>query len=224
MINAIVTDIEGTTSSLSFVKDTLFPYARAHLAEFVRSHINHPDIISVLSETRRLIEKALSTEQVIELLIQWIDEDKKATPLKTLQGLIWADGYQKGAFKGHLYLDAAENLIAWKKQGLSLYVYSSGSVQAQKLLFSHTDYGDLTPLFSGYFDTHVGGKKEPESYRIIAEKIGLPPDELLFLSDIEDELDAAQTAGFKTVWLTRNSQPNEVATHCQVRNFNQIKF
>lgn len=159
MIKAIVTDIEGTTSSLAFVKEVLFPYARANLADYVRCNIAQEQVKKIVAATGQEINAELDTEQSISQLIQWIDEDKKVTPLKSLQGLIWEAGYQQGDFKGHIYPDAVENLKKWKAKGLDLYVYSSGSVQAQKLLFAHTDYGDLTPLFSGYFDTLIGGKK-----------------------------------------------------------------
>ena len=185
MIKAIVTDIEGTTSSLAFVKEVLFPYARANLADYVRRNIAQEQVKKIMVATCQEINAELDTEQSISQLIQWIDEDKKVTPLKSLQGLIWEAGYQQGDFKGHIYPDAVENLKKWKAKGLDLYVYSSGSVQAQKLLFAHTDYGDLTPLFSGYFDTLIGVKKEAESYSNIAKNIDIPPEHLLFLSDIK---------------------------------------
>ncbi|MGZ5527025.1 MAG: acireductone synthase [Methylomonas sp.] len=222
MIKAIVTDIEGTTSSILFVKDVLFPYARANLADYVRCHEHDPQVKPLLDDVRKEVGSELSLEQVIAQLIQWIDEDKKVTPLKSLQGLIWEAGYRQGDFKGHLYPDAAEKLRAWKADGLDLYVYSSGSVYAQKLLFGHTEYGDLMPLFSGYFDTHIGGKREKQSYDHIAEQLAIPADQLLFLSDIKEELDAAKAAGFETIWLVRDSAPDPQAEHRQVNNFNQI--
>lgn len=224
MIKAIVTDIEGTTSSLSFVKDVLFPYARANLAGYVHQHAEEPQVQTLLDDARVEAGAELTIEQLIALFIQWIDEDKKVTPLKSLQGLIWEDGYRQGDFKGHIYPDAAECLKTWKAQGLDLYVYSSGSVYAQKLLFAHTAYGDLTPLFSGYFDTHIGGKKEPQSYRNIAEQIAVPAAQLLFLSDIKEELDAAHEAGFNTYWLIRDGAVDSQAAHRQVSNFEQIKL
>ena len=224
MIKAIVTDIEGTTSSLSFVKDVLFPYARANLADFIRRHKDESLVKKLLDDSCKEIGTELDTEQLIAQLIQWIAEDKKVTPLKSLQGLIWEAGYQKGDFKGHVYPDAAAYLKTWKAKGLDLYVYSSGSVYAQKLLFSNTESGDLTPLFSGYFDTHIGGKKEQESYCKIAGQLGTPADQLLFLSDIKEELDAARKAGFKTIWLTRDSVPDPQAEHRQVSSFNQISI
>lgn len=224
MIKAIVTDIEGTTSSILFVKDVLFPYARANLADYVRRHSDDPQVKPLLEEVCKEVGSELSTEQNIAQLIQWIDEDKKVTPLKSLQGLIWEAGYRQGDFKGHVYPDAAANLNAWKAKGLDLYVYSSGSVYAQKLLFSHTEYGDLTPLFSGYFDTHIGGKQEKTSYDNIAGQLAMPANRLLFLSDIKEELDAAKAAGFETVWLTRDSAPDPKAEHRQVSSFDQISL
>ena len=133
------------------------------------------------------------------------DEDKKITSLKALQGMIWKAGYQQGDFKGHVYPDAVECLKAWKAKGIDLYVYSSGSEQAQQLLFAYTDYGDLTPLFSGYFDTRIGHKRDPVSYKNIADKTGFPTGQLLFLSDIIEELDAAQSVGYKTAEINREA-------------------
>ena len=223
-IKAIVTDIEGTTSSLSFVKEVLFPYARANLADYVRHHTEEPQVKKLLEETCKEAGAELNTEQSITQLIQWLDEDKKVTALKSLQGLIWEAGYQKGDFKGHVYPDAAPYLKAWKAKGLDLYVYSSGSVHAQKLLFAHTEYGDLTPHFSGYFDTRIGGKKEQESYNKIAKQLDIPTDQLLFLSDIKEELDAAKAAGFQTLWLVRDSTPDPKTEHRQVSNFDHIDW
>jgi len=223
MIKVILTDIEGTTSSLSFVKDILFPYARAHLAGYVGAHRDNPEVRRCLDDVRVLAGAALTDAQVVEQLIRWIDEDRKITPLKTLQGLIWESGYQSGAFQGHVYADAADNLRAWKQRGVRLFVYSSGSVYAQKLIFGHTAFGDLTPLFEGYFDTTIGGKREADSYRKIAAAINVPPQDILFLSDIKEELDVATAAGMQTVWLVRDGAIDVHATHRQVRDFNAIE-
>ena len=224
MTKAILTDIEGTTSSLSFVKDVLFPYARERMAEYVRQHAQELSVKKELEEVRRLSGINLNNSEIIEQLIRWIDEDKKITPLKSLQGMIWENGYKNGDFKGHVYEDAARNLKKWKQAGLKLYVFSSGSVQAQKLLFAHTDYGDLTPLFSGYFDTTIGNKREENSYRKITESIGTPPGEILFLSDIREELDAARSAGMPVTWLLRDGALDPNATLRQVQNFDEILF
>lgn len=224
MIKAIVTDIEGTTSSLSFVKDVLFPYARQHLHDFIRKH-QHEEVVKVLlDDARSLVNSNADTEQLIEQFIDWIDRDQKITPLKSLQGLIWEDGYRQGAFKGHVYVDAVECLRNWKDQGHELYIYSSGSVHAQKLLFAHTEFGDLTPLFSGYFDTHIGGKREAASYQAIIKHINQPADSVVFLSDIKEELDAARSAGLQTVWLVREQTPDPQADHRQVISFSDIQL
>ncbi|TPQ24299.1 acireductone synthase [Methylomonas koyamae] len=224
MIEAIVTDIEGTTSSLSFVKDVLFPYARQHLPAFVAEHCADPEVKALLDDANRLAGGQLEQAALIEQFIAWIDADQKITPLKSLQGLIWLDGYQNGDFTGHVYPDAVRNLGAWQERGLKLYVYSSGSVQAQKLLFGYSDFGDLTPLFSGYFDTRIGGKREAESYRKIADELGLPAAQILFLSDIKEELDAARIAGFATRWLVRDQTADAGADHPQAADFDAIRF
>jgi enolase-phosphatase E1 len=222
MIKAIVTDIEGTTSSLSFVKDVLFPYARQHLPAFIRQHHADDEIAALLADARQIVGKELDLEQVIQQFIAWLDADQKITPLKSLQGLIWQAGYQQGDFKGHIYADAAEQLTQFKQQGYALYIYSSGSVYAQKLLFSKSDFGDLTPLFSGYFDTNIGGKRDTASYQRIAAQIQFSGAEILFLSDIKEELDAAQQAGFATYWLVRDQLPDPQASHRQISDFTGI--
>jgi enolase-phosphatase E1 len=222
MIRAILTDIEGTTTSVSFVFEVLFPYARAHMAEFLAAHADEPAVREQLAAVSREADRRLTDAQATELLVRWIDEDRKLTPLKALQGMIWEDGYRRGAFTGHVYPDAVRNLRAWHDAGIALYVYSSGSVQAQQLLFGHSDAGDLTPLFAGYFDTRVGNKREPASYRAITERIGVPAGEILFLSDIREELDAARAAGLQTTWLVRDGRPDPTAAHPQVADFDGI--
>ena len=221
-IVAIVTDIEGTTSSLSFVKDVLFPYAREHLSDFVRAHRRDVTVKKALDEARAIAGERLDENELIEQLHRWIDEDRKITPLKTLQGMIWKAGYERGELKGHIYEDAVERLRKWKEAGIRLYVFSSGSVLAQRLLFAHTAHGDLTPLFSGYFDTTIGAKKDPAAYRRIAAQTGLNAPDMLFLSDVKEELDAAQTAGMKTVWFVREGSLQPNAIHPQVRNFSAV--
>ncbi len=195
-IRAILTDIEGTTSSIAFVADVLFPYARKALPAYVAAHAEA--VAPILDQVR-----AIEPDDPVETLLRWIDEDRKATPLKTLQGWIWAEGYAAGAFKGHVYTDAAEALRAWRQAGYRLYVYSSGSIEAQKLIFGHSDQGDLAPLFSGWFDTTTGGKREAASYTKIAEAIGEAPAAILFLSDMQAELDAAAAVGLRTQLVDR---------------------
>lgn len=223
MIRAIVTDIEGTTSDIQFVHQVLFPYARQHLAAYVRE--NHADE-SVAAALNAVREESgapqASLEELITTLTNYIDQDRKSPGLKALQGMIWRAGYVEGQFTGHLYPDVLPAFERWQQQGIGLYVYSSGSVAAQKLLFGYSDEGDLTSLFSGYFDTGVGAKREAQSYRNIAEKIGLAPASLLFLSDIHQELDAAADAGWHTVQLIRGEADN-ASRHHQVNDFSQIK-
>jgi enolase-phosphatase E1 len=222
-IQAILTDIEGTTTSLSFVKDVLFPYADQHMQDFVVAHRTDPAVAKLVDDVRMEVGKPnLSLAEAIAQLRQWIAEDKKVTPLKAIQGLMWEEGYRKGAFTGHVYEDAVRNLLCWHDLGLKLYIYSSGSVHAQKLLFGYSDAGDLTPLFSGYFDTHIGHKREAEAYRRIVEAIGLPAGQVLFLSDIREELDAAQQAGLKTCCLVRENQPVDGLQHPWIKNFDEI--
>jgi len=222
MIRAIVTDIEGTTSSIRFVHDVLFPYARAHLREYVLAHVGDSEVAAQLDAVREVVGAQLNTEEVIQQLLQWIEEDRKVTPLKALQGLIWEQGYRDGDFHGHIYEDAVENLKRWHSQGIRLYIYSSGSVYAQKLLFGHTEYGDLTPLFYGYFDTNIGAKQETSSYQHIVNALKIPADEILFLSDVKAELDAASEAGLQTRWLVREDKPSDTAAYTQVTDFDAI--
>jgi enolase-phosphatase E1 len=224
MIRAILTDIEGTTSSLSFVKDVLFPYSRERMADFVRARADDPEVKALLDEVSSLAGRPLGIDEAIGQLIGWIDEDRKIGPLKALQGMIWEEGYRNGDFFGHVYEDAVRKLREWKAAGLALYVFSSGSVQAQKLLFTHTEHGDLTPLFSGYFDTRTGSKQEAEPYREIARQVGLPPEQLLFLSDIDGELDAARKAGFATCKLARAAVAPLPGSFSQVSDFDAINI
>ena len=220
-----MTDIEGTTSSLSFVKDVLFPYAREHVADYVRAHATEAVVAEQLHAVSQEAGRELTLDESCDLLVQWIGEDRKITPLKTLQGMIWEAGYRNGDFTGHMYEDAVRNLKLWHEKGIRLFVYSSGSVYAQKLLFNFTDYGDLTPLFTGYFDTHTGHKQETSSYEIIASEIGERAGDILFLSDVKEELDAARAAGMQTRWLVRDVETvDTTAAHLQVRDFDAISL
>ena len=217
-IKAILTDIEGTTSAVSFVFDVLFPYAARHLPGFVSEHAAEPAVAEQVEAVRRESgEPEASVERVVAILLEWIAKDRKATPLKALQGMVWEQGYRAGQLKGHVYPDAVEALRRWHAEGYRLYVYSSGSIQAQKLIFGCSEAGDLSPLFSGYFDTTSGPKREAGSYRRIVEAIGLPAEEVLFLSDVVQELDAAREAGLPTIGLAREG--GELAGHPTVASF-----
>jgi enolase-phosphatase E1 len=199
----VLTDIEGTTSSISFVHDVLFPYSRAALPGFVREHGDEPEVRQWLDRAAVDAGGVCQDEVIVEVLQGWIDEDRKHPALKALQGMIWAEGYQGADYKAHVYPDAARALRGWHAGGHTLAVYSSGSVPAQKLLFGHSSEGDLSPLFSAWFDTAVGGKREAASYQNIVAQLGVPAHEIVFLSDVVEELDAAREAGLRTVLLDR---------------------
>lgn len=201
-IRAIVTDIEGTTTPIAFVHEVLFPYARARLAEFCADHQTDTAVAGALASVRSE-SGAQSLDETIAVLLRWMDEDRKAGPLKTLQGLIWQAGYEAGVLKGQVYEDAAALLLCWQSQGLKLYVYSSGSVAAQKLIFGYSDKGDLTSLFSGYFDTAVGAKVDAGSYAAIAKAINIAPGDILFLTDMPAEVAAARAAGLHVAQIDR---------------------
>jgi len=201
-VRAILTDIEGTTSSLAFVKDVLFPYARNALPSFVKAHGS--EIKDIVADIASVVGKPhLTTQETIDTLLQWMDEDRKVTPLKTLQGIMWKRGYESGELRSHVYEDAVRALRQWHTAGLKIYVYSSGSIAAQKLLFSHTPHGDLSRLFSGYFDTTTGPKLESGSYEKIAASVSLPAGSIVFLSDHAGETQAAASAGLQTVLVAR---------------------
>jgi enolase-phosphatase E1 len=218
-VRAVLTDIEGTTTSLGFVKEELFPFARQHLREYVTSHA--PEIADITAEVAAVAGVGgLDTDETIDILVRWMDEDRKATPLKKLQGMIWRSGYESGRLRAHVYPDAVQALRKWYAAGVRLYVYSSGSVEAQRLLFSHTADGDLTPLFSGYFDTTTGSKLETRSYEEIARSISLPVHAVVFISDHPGETKAAAAAGMPTVLMEREQRGG--ATGVEARSFDDI--
>lgn len=205
-LKVILTDIEGTTTDISFVHDVLFPYSAQHLSAWVGNHLELPITQDILQQVKEITGKSnLDVEGCISQLMSWQSEDKKITPLKTLQGLIWQEGYDKGELSAHVYPDAVEYLKKWYDAGLTLAVYSSGSIAAQKLLFGNTSVGDLTSLFSSYFDTTTGSKKESQSYVAIANELSVLPQEILFLSDSLQELVAASAANLNVCGLNRDA-------------------
>ena len=227
-MTTILTDIEGTTSGISFVKDVLFPYARRALPGFVREHGGEPEVRRWLDVVATEHGAMCDDAMIVETLQGWIDEDRKHTALKALQGMVWEAGYRDGDFTAPLYPDVAPALRAWREAGHRLAVYSSGSVPAQKLLFAHTDAGDLVPLFDAFFDTEVGGKRDAASYAEIARRLGEAPGDIVFLSDVVAELDAARAAGMRTVLLDRREdypQPRSgdaTNGHARVESFSAI--
>lgn len=203
-VSAVLLDIEGTIASQRYVAEVMFPYARAHLAEFVAAHRGQADVEAALDETKRL---AGDNRDPVETLLSWIDEDRKAPPLKTLQGLIWDAGFRDGTLKGHIYADALKELTDWHARKIPLYIYSSGSVKAQHQFYQYNEAGDLRYLFSGHYDTAIGPKVESTSYRRIADEIGVDPKTLLFLTDNERECEAADGAGLPVVQVVREETP-----------------
>lgn len=222
----ILTDIEGTTSSISFVAEELFPYFRNHIADLLALKEN-PVVQEAFGQTVQLAqsedgETLANDTEIMEKLRQWSIEDRKITPLKTLQGVLWDKGYRDGVLKGHVYPEVPACLKKWKEEGVTLGVFSSGSVSAQKLIFGYSVAGDLTPCFSNYFDTNTGGKREAETYEKIAGILNLNPGEILFLSDIVEELQAADSKGFQTIQLTR--EETAPSWKQAVASFDEIVF
>ncbi|MFT8895831.1 MAG: acireductone synthase [Acetobacter sp.] len=197
--SVILLDIEGTTLPVSFVHKVLFPYARKALPDLIQDRANDPAIIAALAETKRLSPD----REPLDQLMAWMDEDAKVGPLKALQGIAWADGYASGALIADLFPDVPPALRAWSDAGLTLAVYSSGSAPAQRLIYTHTTDGDLTSLFSAFLDLEMGGKKDAESYRRILSKMNWKASDVLFVSDVVAELDAATAAGLRTCQMVR---------------------
>ena len=217
---AVVLDIEGTVGSIRFVKDVLFPFARSRLRPFVLAHRTQPEVVGLLDAVRAETGVA-DLDGQIDQLERWSDADRKITPLKALQGLVWAGGYASGELVAHLYDDALAALQRWAAARLPVYIYSSGSIAAQKLYFAHTRAGDLTPGLAGYFDTTTGPKQEAASYRRIAAAIGRPAGDLLFLSDVAAELEAAAAAGFQAVQV-RREPPVDGLFEPSITTFDQL--
>ncbi len=232
-LKALLFDNEGTTSSIAFVHEVLFPFARTHALRFLTSHWHNPDILAlgkkILEEAREMIKGTepnlgLPTPDLIfQAVCQLMDCDAKVSGLKQLQGLIWQEGYSAKRIQTHLYPDVAKALTRFKENGFRLFIYSSGSIQAQKLYFQNTIYGDLLSLFDGHFDTTIGNKMESQSYTNISKFIGLNPSEICFFSDAVKEISAAQKACMKTVWVVRpGNGVSDAPEGPQVSNFEEL--
>ncbi|PWT87688.1 MAG: acireductone synthase [Acidobacteria bacterium] len=216
-ILVVVCDIEGTTTSLAFVQQVLFPLSRKEIGAFVDSNWESELIGKLRPEI-----SPFTKENVIQTLHSWIDSDLKHPVLKEIQGRIWKNGFESGEIRGHVYPDVPENFRKWQARAVRIAIFSSGSVQAQQLIFRYSDAGDLTKYIDAYFDTWVGTKKDPNSYSKIAIRLNVDPANVLFLSDVEVELDAAQTAGMKTIQVLREGViPGK---HQKVRSFDDIKL
>lgn len=208
-MKAALLDIEGTIGDIAFVRDVLFPFARARVTETLKARWNEPEVAATVAGAREATGRALTTPgEASAQFLAWMDEDKKVTPLKALQGIIWREGYASGELKAHLYPDAVDAIRAWHRHGVQVFIYSSGSVDAQKLYLAHSVAGDLMPLIDGYFDTTTGAKGDPASYTKIATAIGIEPFEMTFFSDAPAETDAAHTAGVPIYRLDRTKAPS----------------
>jgi enolase-phosphatase E1 len=232
-IAAVLLDIEGTTTSISFVYDVLFPYAAARLDEYCSRPDPEPELAAALARLKaEYDEEATGTSlppfgpfgNGAGYARRLMAEDRKSTGLKLLQGVIWEEGYRSGALRGHVFPDVPDALAAWRAAGIRLRVFSSGSVKAQQLLFGHTEHGDLTPLFEGFHDTTTGPKRAPGSYAAIAAAFGLFAGRILFLSDVREELDAAAAAGMHTGLLVRpGNRPVAPGGHAVYRSLAELE-
>ncbi len=221
---AALVDIEGTVGSIAFVRDVLFPYARDRMDAYVHTHREEPWMRAILDDAAH--EAGLDPHDlpaILAALHRWAEDDVKVTPLKALQGRIWVEGFESSGIRGHLYDDAVDALHRFHDAGTALYLYSSGSIAAQRLLFGHTIAGDLLHLFRGFYDTTIGGKREAASYERILGEIDVAPNETIFFSDNAAELDAAREVGIQTVQLARPQDGTAPSTaHTSVASFAEI--
>jgi len=221
---AILLDIEGTTTPVAFVYEVLFPYARKNLEDYVRAHSRGPGLEADLA--RLSIEQAADPEQTdaspIEYLLWLMDRDRKSTALKAIQGKIWEDGYRSGSLQGSVYDDVPRAFERWTREERRIAIFSSGSVLAQRLLFSHTPFGDLMSFIEEYFDTTVGSKKEAESYTKISRGLRLEASEILFVSDVVDELEAAKAAGMETALCVRSPSKDSPQWLRTIHSFDEL--
>lgn len=238
-IITLLLDIEGTTTPIDFVYNVLFPYARENVKPYLAAHLLSSDLNSDIralidanaEDMRRGLDPPLLKVAADHALlddavayIHWLmDRDSKTTALKSIQGKLWDEGYRLGELHSQVFPDVPRAFERWRQQGKAICIYSSGSVLAQKLLFANTEAGDLTHYLSGFFDTNIGPKKEIESYKGIASELNVPPSEVLFVSDVTGELDAAAGAGFETLLCVRpGNPPQPPSAHPTIQSFDQI--
>lgn len=246
MINAILTDIEGTTSSINFVNDVLFPYAEKAMPEYVEAHKDDPAVAALIDDVLHLADStgdsdsdnpkakkqgdlrqfsSAELELAVSTLVSWLQGQTKTEPLKVLQAQVWTSGYKNGDFTAHLYDDALDVLSEWHKQNIPIFTFSSATIKAQQLFFGYSGAGDIRYLFSDYFDATQEAKRNSTAYRVITENIAIDASETLFISDSLAELDAAKEAGFQTCLIARSDAGEKVHPngkhHC-VQSFNEI--
>ncbi len=238
-IRGILLDIEGATTPIAFVYEVLFPFARRHVHNFLVQNFDSAELQADLARLREEFNADLAQNLVppplidaprearIESIVSYVnwlmDRDRKSTGLKSLQGEIWEQGYREGTLKAQVFPDVVAALERWHRAGLKVGIFSSGSVLAQKLLFAHTDAGDLTKFLDGYFDTTTGPKTAEESYRRIASALGTPAAQILFVSDVTQELDGANAAGMQTLLCVRpGNHPQPPNLHAIIETFEEI--
>ncbi|MEQ8999402.1 MAG: acireductone synthase [Coleofasciculus sp. B1-GNL1-01] len=226
-INYILLDIEGTTSDIQFVHKVMFPYSRERLDQFVLNHQNLDEVVEAIELTKQTVKaeqgQDIDLEGAIATLLHWIDSDRKHPALKSIQGLIWKNGFETGAFESHLYPDVKPQLEDWARSGLKLGIYSSGSIATQKMFFSHTVEGDLTPLIANYFDLTTGSKKEAMSYEKIIDSLELAPNQIVFFSDVPAELVAARQKGLQVIHVKREGTESWSDVP-EVESFQEVSF
>ena len=226
-INYILLDIEGTTSDIQFVHKVMFPYSRERLDQFVLNHQNLDEVVEAIELTKQTVKaeqgQDIDLEGAIATLLHWIDSDRKHPALKSIQGLIWKNGFETGAFESHLYPDVKPQLEDWARSGLKLGIYSSGSIATQKMFFSHTVEGDLTPLIANYFDLTTGSKKEAMSYEKIIDSLELAPNQIVFFSDVPAELVAARQKGLRVIHVKREGTESWSDVP-EVESFQEVSF
>ena len=212
-IQYILCDVEGTTTDIQFVHQELFPYARTALPQFFASNPQERE------KSAQIL--GVSVQEVVVTLQDYIDRDVKDAELKRIQGKIWAIGYANGELKGHVYTDVPNAFARWTKAGKTLGIYSSGSVRAQKLIYGHSIAGDLTVYLTHHFDLAQGYKYQPQSYQNILSILKIPAEEILFLSDVEAELDASSSVGMKSIRLFRDVVLD--SKHPWARDFDEVE-
>ncbi|MET9295684.1 acireductone synthase [Streptomyces sp. NPDC003077] len=226
-VDDVVLDIEGTTSATAFVVDVMYPYARSRFGALLSARGEEPEVARAVAQVRELLgEPGADAGRIEKVLGAWLDEDRKATPLKILQGVIWSEGFASGELVPHFYDDVVPALRRWHAAGIRLHVYSSGSVAAQRAWFGGGPHGGPLPLVTGWYDTeNAGPKQEPDAYRRITASLGTAPDRILFLTDRPGELDAARAAGWRTVGIRRPGEPyyaQDVGDHPTAATFDEV--
>lgn len=236
-VDGIVLDIEGTTSSIDFVYQRMFPFVRRELDRFLAANCLEPEVVAACQEIARegglgpiefLLDHEAARASGLEMIrgevLRLMDSDAKSTGLKQLQGLIWRQGFESKELVAHVFDDVPDSLRRWSEIGVRVFIYSSGSVEAQKLFWGHTAAGHLLEYFSGFFDTTTGPKREPKSYAAIAAATSIPPARLLFVSDVAAEIQAASAAGFQVGLCVRpgNAPQPDGARWPQIERFDQL--